>query len=283
MDYARKHEPLKVSVSLVTYNSDLTLLSRCLSSLAGALRYARDRGFDLSTHLMVVDNSTNSVSQRECRDLVAGETAVGFDRAEFWQSLGNVGFGAGHNQALVRTSSDFHLVLNPDVELAEDSLVIGLDFMASNEDVVLVSPRAINGSGVEQYLCKRYPSLLVLALRGFAPEFVRRRFGNYLRSYEIRDVLLGVDAIDVPLASGCYMLTRTAAVKRVGGFSKKFFMYFEDFDLSLRLQPVGRLVYLPAMTIVHYGGHSARKGIHHIKMFIQSGWTFYRAHGWSWV
>jgi GT2 family glycosyltransferase len=267
---------------LVTFNSDRELLERCLASLAGALRYADERVHSVTMHLMVVDNSTNSVSQQQCRQLVTGEAAAGFDRVDYWQPDGNVGFGAGHNQALVRADSDLHLIMNPDVEMAEDSLAIGIDFMMRHDDVVLVSPCATDGSGAEQYLCKRYPSLLVLALRGFAPTFVKRKFRNYLHSYEIRDVLSGSDAVDVPLASGCYMLTRTESIRRVGGFSSKFFMYFEDFDLSLRLQPVGRLVYLPDMKIVHYGGYSARKGIRHITMFAKSGWKFFRTHGWSW-
>jgi hypothetical protein len=79
------------------------------------------------------------------------------------------------------------------------------------------------------------------------------------------------------------MYARTDALRAVSGFSDQFFMYFEDFDLSLRLHPVGRLVYLPTMHIVHHGGYSARKGLRHISMFVQSGWKFFRRHGWCWI
>ena len=79
------------------------------------------------------------------------------------------------------------------------------------------------------------------------------------------------------------MYARTKALQEVGGFSDSFFMYFEDFDLSLRLHKVGRLVYLPKMHIVHHGGYSARKGWHHISMFARSGWKFFSRHGWCWI
>ena len=60
-------------------------------------------------------------------------------------------------------------------------------------------------------------------------------------------------------------------------------MYFEDFDLSLRLHSVGRLIFLPQMHIVHHGGYSARKGWRHITMFTHSGWKFFQRHGWCWI
>jgi hypothetical protein len=79
------------------------------------------------------------------------------------------------------------------------------------------------------------------------------------------------------------MLLRTAAVQAVGGFDDAFFLYFEDFDLSLRLGRQGRLVFDPAMAIVHHGGYAASKGRHHLKYFIQSGLRFFNRHGWRWV
>ena len=276
-------ETLKVSVSMVTYHTEFGLLRRTLDGLHRALVYARDQGQNISVHLLVVDNSTESHYRDKVRELVVGEQGQRFEQVEFWHPGQNIGYGAAHNQALRRTHSDYHLVLNPDVELAQDALYFGLSYMWTHPDVAVVSPRATDGNGQTQYLCKRYPSVLVLTLRAFAPEFVRRRFQNYLHSYEIRDACVSDMAADVPLVSGCCMCVRTDILHRANGFSDQFFMYFEDFDLSLRLQPLGRLVYLPTMHIVHHGGYSARKGLRHITMFAESGWKFFRRHGWCWI
>jgi GT2 family glycosyltransferase len=148
---------------------------------------------------------------------------------------------------------------------------------------VLVAPRVEGADGVYQYLCKRPPGLLTLGLRGFAPAWLRAPFAGLLARYEMRDVLgpqVTEPVAGIPLASGCFMLMRTAAVRAVGGFGDAYFLYFEDFDLSLRLGTQGQLVYLPAMRIIHLGGQAGRKGSHHRKLFLRSALTFFRRNGW---
>ena len=85
------------------------------------------------------------------------------------------------------------------------------------------------------------------------------------------------------LASGCFMLLRAHSLATVGGFDERYFLYFEDFDLSLRLAQLGEVQYLPEMQIIHHGGYAARKGWRHIAMFLRSGIRFFQDHGWRWV
>ena len=75
----------------------------------------------------------------------------------------------------LRISSEYHLVLNPDAELAEDALAIGLSSLQEDRSIVLLSPKVRGEDGAQEYLCKRYPSLLSL-LRPFAPRFIRWLF-----------------------------------------------------------------------------------------------------------
>jgi GT2 family glycosyltransferase len=84
----------------------------------------------------------------------------------------------------------------------------------------------------------------------------------------------------IPLISGCFMFVRTETLKEVGGFDELYFLYFEDFDLSIRIGKLGKVVYAPRVRIVHHGGNAAGKGFHHLKMFIQSGIRFFNKHGW---
>ena len=275
--------PVRLSVSMVTYNSSYDLLCKTVDGLYRALCFARDQGMPVQVQLLVVDNSQDEAYRAPVRDLMYTDAEQKFDTVDFWHPGSNIGYGAAHNQALERSDSEFHLILNPDVEMDENTLYTGLRFLQTQPDVAMVSPRATNANGQVQYLCKRYPSVLVLCLRAFAPEFIKDWFRSYLSSYEVRDNCGNGVAADVPLVSGCCMYARTDALRAVSGFSDQFFMYFEDFDLSMRLHPVGRLVYLPTMHIVHHGGYSARKGLRHISMFVQSGWKFFQRHGWCWI
>ena len=274
---------VNISVSMVTFNSSFGLLRKTLDGLDRSLRYASRQGVEFDLQLMLVDNSIDPVYRSRVEQLLKQDSTVPCNRLSIWHPGRNVGYGAAHNQALREAESDYHLILNPDVEMDEDALYTAWQFMRDHPDVALVSPRASDARGQVQYLCKRYPSVLALSLRAFAPSFVKDWFRRYLYSYEIRDYCSGDNVADVPLVSGCCMYARTKALQTVSGFSDRYFMYFEDFDLSLRLHPVGRLVYLPSMRIVHHGGYSARKGLRHISMFVSSGWKFFRRHGWCWI
>ena len=206
-----------------------------------------------------------------------------FFQLDYQPQTANRGFGAGHNTVINKLQSDYHLVLNPDVELSGDALALGLSALQADEGIALVSPRVSANNGRQEFLCKRYPSVLVLLLRAFAPRFLRRLFYRRLGRYEMRDVCAGEREAEIMLASGCFMLVPTVALVRAGGFNTGYFLYFEDFDLSLRLGGQGRLIFIPAMQIVHHGGYAASKGAQHVQFFLRSGLRFFNQHGWRWI
>jgi len=58
-------------------------------------------------------------------------------------------------------------------------------------------------------------------------------------------------------------------------------MYFEDYDLSLRIGREAGVAYVPEARIVHHGGDAARKGWRHVGWFVRSAWRFFSRHGWK--
>ncbi|APR37488.1 glycosyl transferase [Paraburkholderia sp. SOS3] len=197
---------------------------------------------------------------------------------------GNVGYGRGHNLAIVQARSEYHLVLNPDVDLDRDALIDALDFLETHPEVGLLTPRISDAQGRIQYLCRRYPTLLDLFVRGFLPGSARRFFTQRLARYEMRDVINERDIVwDPPIVSGCFMLFRTQVLARLSGFDPRYFLYFEDYDLSLRAHDVARVAYVPHVRVLHHGGGAARKGHRHIKLFLASAFKFYRRFGWKFI
>jgi GT2 family glycosyltransferase len=77
------------------------------------------------------------------------------------------------------------------------------------------------------------------------------------------------------------MLARTALFVKLGGFDPRFFMYFEDYDLSLRMGREAAVAYVPQARIVHHGGEAARKGWRHVAWFVTSAGRFFARHGWK--
>lgn len=272
-----------LSVSIVVHNNSLQMLDRVLRSLHRSAMDAHVAQCVDHVLVEVLDNSSDLEFRRRASEAIAARPQTDFFRVQYLGLPENRGFSAAHNLAIQRLSSEFHLVLNPDAELAEDALRIGLSTLQEDRSIVLVSPKVRGEDGRQEFLCKRYPSLLVLLLRPFAPRLIQRIFRRPLHRYEMRDVCSGNQEADVLLASGCFMLTRTAALQTVGGFDDSYFLYFEDFDLSIRLGSQGRLVFNPAIRIVHHGGYVAKKGMQHVKYFIRSGITFFSEHGWRWI
>jgi GT2 family glycosyltransferase len=269
----------RFSATVVTYRSDQELLERCLRSLRAATLEAREAGLISEATLYIVDNGPRD-PLAPIRD-AARAYSDGAGRVEILNGHGNVGYGRANNLILPRLASDYHLIMNPDVELETHALNAALEAMQGNPQIGVVAPAVRGTSGERQYLCKRYPSVWVLFLRGFAPRFVRERFAKALDDYEMRDIAPERYFSPVPLASGCFMLVRTANFTRVGGFDPRFFMYFEDYDLSLRIGREAKVAYVPEARIVHHGGEAARKGWRHVVWFLRSAWRFFATHGWK--
>jgi hypothetical protein len=268
-----------LSATIVTYRSDAGLLERALRSLGLAACNARSAGLLGEMTLHLVDNGPAEGEAALNQALGAWDLAAG--AVELHAGHGNVGYGRANNLVLERLGSDAHLIMNPDVELDPDALRAALAALDAHPEVGMVAPAVRGDDGAPQYLCKRYPSVWVLFLRGFAPRFLRERFAPAIDHYEMRDVIADRYVAGVPLASGCFMLARTPLLRRLGGFDPRFFMYFEDYDLSLRLGRHAEVAYVPGARIVHHGGEASRKGVRHIAWFLRSAWRFFSTHGWK--
>ena len=272
-----------IDLSVVLYHPDGRVLAEALASIAAAaavLRAATGWG----TALWLVDNaeSTGAEAGEEARlrKIVADSGVAASMPVTLLSGHGNVGYGAGHNRAIRQGRGAFHLVLNHDILLDPQALLEGFHFMKSNPGVVLLSPRVSNEAGGQEFICKRTPTLLDLGLRGFAPGFLKRRFAGRLARYEMRDLTGEEPVHGVEYAGGAFMLFRRDALEALGGFDERFFLYFEDFDLSKRAAALGTVAYVPAVRIVHYGGKAARKGWLHIRLFAASALRYFAKHGW---
>ena len=254
-----------------------------LESLLTALTSLPAVGLQLPARVSLVDNSENHCLQAMDFSDLESRFRARNATLNVVSGQGNVGYGRGHNLVIRSTGDKYHLVLNPDVELAADSLAVGLLYLEHHPDVAVVSPYAEAGDGDKQHLCKRHPSVLTLFVRGFLPGWLKKYFNHRLAHYEMHDLPEDRPSDLVPLVSGCCMLCRAEFLRAIEGFDENYFLYFEDFDLSLRLGARARLVYLPGMKIRHYGGNAAGKGLRHIVLYTRSAWRFFNTWGWRFI
>jgi GT2 family glycosyltransferase len=269
----------------VVFRSDPTLLRQTLQALDRSVAAATAAGLIERCEAALVDNDgpRGAVANDPYDPGFAPVSAITWRRIS---GQGNVGYGRGHNLVLNEHDSDLYLVLNPDAVLADDALTCAIEYLRDTRDCGLIAPYAGGADGQPHFLCKRYPDALTLALRAAGSESMKRTHAARMHHYEMRDVI-GADAltpaVGVPLASGCCMLIRTEVVRCTHGFDPRFFVYFEDYDLSLRVvsDAKSRIDYVPAMRIVHHGGNAARKDFAHIRMFAGGAIRFFNKHGWK--
>jgi GT2 family glycosyltransferase len=268
-----------VSVSVVVFHPDQQLLARTFASLARAGAALGHAAPEMSIRLYLVDNG----GMPEMSGGLAALSQAGID-CTVLAGHGNVGYGRGHNLAIEQAPSRYHLVLNPDVDIEPGALVEAVTFLEAHPEAGLLTPAIVDDAGQLQYLCRQYPTLIDLFVRGFLPRVARRPFEARLARYEMRAQINERDTIwDPPIVSGCFMLFRTDVLKKLAGFDARYFLYFEDYDLSLRAHDVARVVYTPSVRVLHHGGGASRKGMAHIRMFLASAFKFYNRFGWKWL
>lgn len=262
-------EAITLSVSCVTFASEPQSLHDTLSSLSHACNLAYKNGLYAKVSLYLIDNGPNDDNLKLLKLLIV-EFSSCFDEIKLITGQGNVGYGCGHNLAISQLCSDYHLVINPDVIVDKRSIATALVYLAHHKDVGLLAPDAIYPNGVRQYIAKRNPEIIVLFMRALnivpAWGWLKEKMGRY----EYRDRIPATAPFEIELASGCYMFCRTSVLQASNGFDDRYFMYFEDFDLSARMSKKMNIIHHPELKIIHSGGGASLKGLKHIKYFICS-------------
>jgi GT2 family glycosyltransferase len=272
---------MKLVISIVDYHTPGHVLGRTLASLDVSAARAVAAGVVESVSLDLIDNSADRTRADWLRERFASAAGRGMRLGRVFSGHGNIGYGAGHNLSILESHSDFHLIANPDLDVDVDCLANAVGYLTANPAAGLLSPQVRDEGGVIERRLYRYPSVLCLGLRGFAPPWLQRIFVRHLDDYTFGGVDLARPQKGIPIVTGCFMLFRTATLKTLRGFDEKFFLYFEDFDLSLRAGRVSEIHYCPDVVAVHFGGNASRKGFRHIRMFAGSAARFFNKHGWK--
>lgn len=196
----------------------------------------------------------------------------------------NVGYGRAHNWAIFNAvPSRYHLIINPDIVIPDGTLHKLIAFLDARTDVGMVCPRFLGRNGRLQYLNKREANVLDLALRRFLPGALRPLFQKRLDRYEMKD--RGYESVyEVPFMPGAFMLCRTDVLKDVGGFDPRYFLYFEDADLSRKFQERGmKTVYVPDVSVIHHWERAPHKSVKMAFILAVNGIRYFNKWGWKLV
>jgi|SRR5580698_1295155 GT2 family glycosyltransferase len=231
-----------VSVVIVSFNTR-EVLRKCLESVrcgAGTLR----------VQTIVVDNcsvdGSRQMVQQEFPEvlLILSEVNLGFAGAN------NLGFKSAHGRYIV--------LLNSDAFLAEDALTRSVRHMEEDPRAGLGGARLMGRDGSWQPSARKFPTLLddLIVRSGLAARFPHSRFfGRFDRTWA--NIM---EPAEVDWVPGAYSIIRAEALDAAGPFDTRFFLYYEEVDLCLRLKQRGYSVcYWPDVSVIHIGGESSRQ------------------------
>jgi len=214
--------PSDATVVIVTWNG-AQLLPACLDSV-----------LPQGAQVVVVDNASADDTLQLLNDRYPGVRVV--------RSMSNSGFAGGVAQALAVVDTPITVLLNNDAT-ARDGWLRALLEEVDSPEVAAVSSKLL------------LPDGLLNSAGGYVTH------DGYGHDIGFRETDHGqYDApTEVMYACGAAAAFRTAALRSIGGVDPRFFLYYEDVDLSWRLRLAGYSVrYSPAAVAVHQ--HSASTG-----------------------
>lgn len=252
-----------ITASLVLYKTppeQLQTVANCLSP---------------EVHLVVVDNSPTPVLEQ----IVKTRAEATYHFAGI-----NLGYGRGHNLALqLAPPSEFHLVINPDIEMEPTVLAKMLKFLEQNQEIALLAPRILNPDGSIQFLNRRALTVLDLLLRHLPGFMLMPWMQRRVEYHQMQDTGYSQTS-EVECLSGAFMLLRRAVLEQVGGFDDRYFMYCEDFDLCKRLQSAAyKTVYYPEVSVTHKWERASSKQISMTFVHFRSMIIYFNTWGWRWL
>lgn len=169
----------------------------------------------------------------------------------------NKGFGAGHNLLSTKTKAKLLLILNPDLLLIEKRTIKRLIGTLERTQATVVGPRLLTPKIRTKTPGSTFP----------INQLTQQRWDHgtgSLKPYRPTNKIK-----EVTWVSGAVFLIEYEAFKDIGGFDEKFFLYYEELDLCLRLRKKSmRVIYDPTVQVLHYSSVVANKSKHLPKSFL---------------
>ena len=160
----------------------------------------------------------------------------------------------------MNSDAHFFIITNPDIRIKTISLENFVShFLQKNTGIV--GPAILNPDGKPEDSTREFPNFYSL-------------FSKLIGFQDTFNLPQSVSSVD--WIAGMFMIIPKEVFKKVGGFdSKRFFMYYEDVDLCLRVKNLGyEIIYDPTQSVTHDAQRASRHNLRHMKWHITSMFRF---------
>ncbi len=228
-----------LDIIIVNWNAG-EQLRQCLEAIADAER----KDIDLRG-IVVVDNGSTD-SSLEGIDRIRLPIRIVLNKS-------NQGFAAACNQGAKDSMADYLLFLNPDTRVQPNALADPIAFMdrQENQRIGILGIQLVDERGRVTRTCARFPTVgrFVTKMIGLDRLLPRVFPPHFMTEWD------HADSRPVDQVMGAYFLIRRLLFMELGGFDQRFFVYFEEVDLTVRALERGwSTFYLSNVKTYHRGG-----------------------------
>ncbi len=251
---------MDVSIIIVNYNTE-KLIMDCIKSIY-------DNTKNIEYEIIVsdnnsADNSINSIKEK-------------FPSVKIIQNNENLGFGLANNEGFKLAKGKYVFCLNPDTVLISNAVKVLFDFMEQNFDAGACGGNLYNRNMNYIHSFGYGDDIKSLLLRKTFLKFFFWKEYRKIKSYEKNTDRTKVQ--EVNHITGADLMIKKDLIDELGGFSDKFFMYFEETELEKRIRNKGfKLYYVPDAKIIHLEGKSSnpQKNMYYTNSFDEYYRLFY--------
>jgi GT2 family glycosyltransferase len=226
-------------VDVVIVSADMAAMTLdCVNQLADPL----------VAEIVVVDNAFHPEAGGARDEIAKRASVVSLDAPH--------GFAAANNRGLALGTAPHVLLLNSDILVVPGAIEGLVDALAEHPEAVAAGGRLVDPDTLETqsgYRPRPFPTLLNLLMIMLGIEelwpgnpVTRRYHGAHFDESSTQ-------AIDAQPAAAALMVRR-ADLEAMGGLDERFWFWFEDSDLLLRLGARGQILYVPGAVFRHLGG-----------------------------
>lgn len=235
----------EVSIIIVNYKTP----QLCIDCIESVMANTESVDYEI----ILIDNGSNDESYDILKNKLPQSVRLLFSEE-------NLGFGRANNKAAECAEGKYLFFLNSDTLIENNVIKAMAEYLESDEKVGTVGVSLYNAERKPVKSYGSFPSMKTCIK--VALSILRKNLGINKKA-QISNISNGEQnqvPFEVDYIMGADMMMRADLFRKLGGFDKNIFMYFEESELQLRAKQTGYIqMILPKEYILHLEGKSMRE------------------------
>ncbi len=199
-----------------------------------------------NAEVIIIDNASRDVAELE----VFVSASIFTSKLQLFRNTSNLGFGAACNIGAEKALGEYLIFINPDSLINSDFIPYLKERFRENPKLGIAGVASGKVTNRFDFSAGFFPSILFELFQLFY-------LGRYLEAFLVKQkhkALKSRDYLIVDWVLGAFLFIRNTDFKAIGGFDKRFFIFFEEMDLCKKIKLSEKEVqYFPNLVLNHEG------------------------------